>query len=157
MKSLTYTPAHAALSDVLMSASDKPERAGLGLIDVDVQLRRIWQAAQAHGGERRLVARAGEQLIAQLRSMFARSVPAPACSWNSKPPDWPRPRIDGGFSENTCASRIVDSAMVARLAIVVGAVLLALALVPILERDERHAGVLAAAGEVESGQREHAS
>ncbi len=61
--------------------------------------------------------------------------------------------MEGGLSENTWASRIEDNAMVARCAIVLGAILRALALLPVLQVHERHAGVLAAAAEVEARDR----
>ncbi len=51
---------------MLTSESDKPSELRLGLIDIDMQLRRIGEAAETHGGERGIGVRHAHQLIAHL-------------------------------------------------------------------------------------------
>ena len=48
-----------------MSAEDEAERAGLGLVDVDVELRRVVEAVGAHAGEQRVLGGQAEQLVAR--------------------------------------------------------------------------------------------
>ena len=65
----------------------------------------VGQLAQADLLQRRVGLRQLEQPVARLLELLPGVMPLVFCSCRLKPPDWPRPRIAGGISANTCASR----------------------------------------------------
>ena len=142
--------------DRLVDLADvETERARLVLVDLDIELRRVFEADRADPGQPlSCIASSSILLRASVSFAWPRSPVSTNC--RSKPVALPSSSAAGGMNETISASRYCDSAPDRAVGDRLRRIRLALAVVPRLQRQERDPGILPLPGEGEAADGEHA-